>query len=204
MIRLFVIATTIFTLSGCASMDKEECLVADWQAIGYEDGAKGYALSHLGKHRKACSEYGITPDMERYEQGRLTGLQEYCIPSNGYALGKSGKKLNRACKAPLASEFEQAWSDGIEVYNAKSKLRNSERMLKRQQKKLDELNSRIEDAEIEIVSDGISSKQRKALLAEIKDLNAELEETEHELSALEDQVLDDRDDLERVEARYNY
>lgn len=185
-------------------MDKDECLVADWQAIGYEDGAKGYPLSHLGKHRKACSEYGITPDMERYEQGRLAGLQEYCIPSNGYALGKSGKKLNRVCKAPLAKDFEQAWSDGAEVHNAKSQLQNSERMLKRQQKKLDALNSQIEDAEAELVSDGISSKQRKAILAEIKDLNAELEETEHELSALENQVLEDHDNLERVEARYNY
>ncbi|MCU7809652.1 MAG: hypothetical protein KZQ77_00240, partial [Candidatus Thiodiazotropha sp. (ex Notomyrtea botanica)] len=78
----------------------------------------------------------------------------------------------------MAKEFEQAWSDGIELHNAKPQLRNSERMLKRQRKKLDALNSRIEDAEAELVSDGIGSKQRKVLLAEIKDLNAELEDTE--------------------------
>ncbi|PVV11081.1 MAG: hypothetical protein B6D77_07450 [gamma proteobacterium symbiont of Ctena orbiculata] len=204
MIRYFFVAATIFALSGCASMGKDECMVADWQAIGYEDGAKGHALSHLSNHRKACSEYGITPDMNRYEQGRLAGLEEYCIPSKGYALGKSGKKLNRVCKAPLAREFEQAWSDGLKVHKAQSQLRNSERKLKQQQNILDDLNSQIEDAEAELIGDGISRKKRKALLAEIKDLNAELADTEYELSVLEDQVLEDRDDLERIEARYDY
>lgn len=185
-------------------MGKDECLVADWRAIGYEDGAKGHALSHLGNHRKACSEYGITPDMNRYEQGRLAGLEEYCIPSKGYALGKSGIKLNRVCKAPLARKFEQAWSDGLKVHKAESQLRNSERKLKQQQVIHDDLNSQIEDAEAELIRDGISRKKRKALLAEIKDLNAELADAEYELSVLEDQVQDDRDDLERVEAQYDY
>lgn len=32
-------------LSGCASMDKEECATADWYTVGLEDGAKGRGSS---------------------------------------------------------------------------------------------------------------------------------------------------------------
>ncbi|MCU7805303.1 MAG: DUF2799 domain-containing protein [Candidatus Thiodiazotropha sp. (ex Lucinoma borealis)] len=204
MIRYFVFTAAVFVLSGCASMDKEECQIADWQTIGYEDGAKGRALSYLGNHRKACSDYGISPDMEHYEQGRLAGLHEYCTPSNGFELGKSGQKFNTVCKPPLAEDFKLAWSQGFEVHDALSQLRNSERTLKQYQKKAATLHEQIEDAEAELVSDGISSKKRKALLAEIKDLNAELEDAESELLELQDRVLDDRDYLEQVEARYHY
>ncbi|MCU7844455.1 MAG: DUF2799 domain-containing protein [Candidatus Thiodiazotropha sp. (ex Monitilora ramsayi)] len=204
MIRYIVIATAIFALSGCASMDRDECLTADWQTIGYEDGARGRTLSYLGNHRKACAEHGITPDMAGYEQGRLTGLEEYCIPGNGFALGKSGKKLNPVCHAPMARDFEIAWSHGLEIHKAKSRLNSSQRALKRQQKRMDSLYAQIEDMEAELVSDGIDSKRRKELLAEIKALNADAEDAELALSELEDQVLSDRDDLSRVEARYHY
>lgn len=203
MIRYLVFTALIFLLSGCASMDKEECQIADWRAIGYEDGAKGRALSYLGNHRKACSDYGISPDMERYEQGRLAGLHEYCTPSNGFELGKSGQKLNTVCKPPLAEDFKLAWLQGVEVHDALSQLRASERTLKRYQKMVVTLNEQIEDAEAKLVSDGISRKKRKVLLEEIKDLNAELEDAESELLMLEDQVQEDRDYLEQVEARYH-
>ncbi|MFI0460023.1 MAG: DUF2799 domain-containing protein [Candidatus Thiodiazotropha endolucinida] len=69
-------------------MDKDECRVADWYVIGYEDGAKGHSLSYLGNHRKACANHGIAPDSELYEQGRLAGQNEYCTPQNGFELGK--------------------------------------------------------------------------------------------------------------------
>ncbi|MCG8048122.1 MAG: DUF2799 domain-containing protein [Candidatus Thiodiazotropha endolucinida] len=41
MIRHLVHITVLFSLASCATMDKDECRVADWYVIGYEDGAKG-------------------------------------------------------------------------------------------------------------------------------------------------------------------
>ena len=31
----------VFLLPGCASLNREECVSADWFAIGLEDGARG-------------------------------------------------------------------------------------------------------------------------------------------------------------------
>ncbi len=60
--------------SGCATMSEEECLVADWHAIGYEDGAAGLQVAQLGKRREACAEYGVRPDTAAYRAGRDEGL----------------------------------------------------------------------------------------------------------------------------------
>ena len=60
-----------FSFFSCATLNKDECLTADWYQIGYEDGAKGYPLSRIGKHRKACAKHGVTPDMPPYEQDMI-------------------------------------------------------------------------------------------------------------------------------------
>jgi hypothetical protein len=201
MIRYLTFLLAILVLPGCASMDREECMAADWHAIGYEDGAKGHALSYLGNHRKACAEHGVTPDMERYEQGRQAGLREYCTPTNGYKLGKAGNEFNPVCKPPLADEFKQAWSHGIEVFNANTELRKNERTLKKHQQYISTLQQQIDDTEAELVKDGISSKRRKFLLEELKALGAELEDAESELSYLYDKVEQSREYLEQMESR---
>ncbi|MEJ2692155.1 MAG: DUF2799 domain-containing protein [Candidatus Thiodiazotropha sp.] len=202
--RRSVIVLLFFVLSGCATLDKEECQVADWRAIGYEDGANGRELSYLGNHRKACAKYSITPDMARYDAGRLLGLREYCTPRNGYDLGKSGRKYNSACMPPLETEFRAAWSHGIEVYKARTQLQNSERRLKNRQKLAADLGRQIDERESVLVSDGVSSEQRKALLAEIKELSRELDEVVSEVEELQERVVHDRRFFERVEARYQY
>ena len=74
--------------TGCASMDEDECRVADWRAIGYEDGASGRAASQLGERREACADHGVTPNFVAYRQGREEGLREYCTPAMGYRLGR--------------------------------------------------------------------------------------------------------------------
>ncbi|MEW8079833.1 MAG: DUF2799 domain-containing protein [Candidatus Thiodiazotropha endolucinida] len=204
MIRHLVHITVLFSLAGCATMDKDECRVADWYVIGYEDGAKGHSLSYLGNHRKACANHGIAPDSELYEQGRLAGLNEYCTPQNGFELGKSGSKFNPVCLPPLTKAFKQAWQDGREVYDAKSKLLASERRLKQQQKLVDTLYQQFKDSEARLISDGISSKQRRALLAEVKELSDELDIAEVKLTELQDRVTHERNNLLEVEERYRY
>jgi hypothetical protein len=72
--RWSLIVFLAFLVSGCASMDEDECRVADWRAIGYEDGVRGVAASHIGERREACAEHGIAPDFAAYRQGRDEGL----------------------------------------------------------------------------------------------------------------------------------
>jgi hypothetical protein len=204
MVKYLAVYVIGLILSGCATMDREECQVADWRAIGYEDGAKGRPFSYLGKHRKACAEFGITPDLDRYEEGRLAGLVEYCTPRRGYESGRSGQKLNQVCRPPLDKEFELAWSLGAEVYAARVKLYSSEQQLKKQVKYIDELKQEIEVTEDDLVRDGINSRERKFLLEELKSLLADQEDAENELTELQDRVDEDRDHLNQVESHYSY
>ena len=45
-------------LAGCATMSPEECLQANWEEVGYNDGAAGYPVSRSAEHREACAETG--------------------------------------------------------------------------------------------------------------------------------------------------
>ena len=49
-----VVLGSMILLSSCATLSKQECLVGDWQAIGYNDGVAGYQSERLASHAKAC------------------------------------------------------------------------------------------------------------------------------------------------------
>jgi uncharacterized protein DUF2799 len=63
---LFFVLIGLMVFSGCATMKKEECLTADWYNIGFEDGTRGYKVSRITNHRKACSKYEIAPNLDFY------------------------------------------------------------------------------------------------------------------------------------------
>jgi len=88
----------ILVLAGCASLNKNQCLNADWYAVGLEDGAVGRPLERLGDHRRACAEYNVTPRTERYLAGRNEGLKTYvpvCAAESGFSAGyQRGRELH--------------------------------------------------------------------------------------------------------------
>ena len=73
--KIIGLAAIAIVMQGCASMSGQECMVADWQAIGYEDGVRGSTADRIGNHRKACAKHGIAPDLQAYQKGRDAGLR---------------------------------------------------------------------------------------------------------------------------------
>ena len=69
------IAVLCAVLAACASMGRNECVNANWYAIGLEDGARGSALERLGEHRRACAEYGVAPNADQYSEGTRRGTE---------------------------------------------------------------------------------------------------------------------------------
>mgnify|MGYP001563971797 FL=1 len=116
-----------FLVGACATLKKEECLTADWYQIGYEDGAKGYPLSRIGKHRKACAKHGVAPDMAVYEQGRHRGLVEFCTPDGGYRAGLSGRDVGNVCTGELNEPFMAGYNTGRDIYLLEREVRKEER-----------------------------------------------------------------------------
>ena len=64
--------------SSCATLDKGECQTADWNQIGFADGAKGMlADNRLEQHGSACDKHNIVPDEPLYRAGHSNGVLEY-------------------------------------------------------------------------------------------------------------------------------
>lgn len=76
--RRVTIIALLFTLAGCAGgMSKDECLYADWRAIGFEDGSRRGPAGAVSSRRTACAnKAGVTADMRAYLAGREEGLNE--------------------------------------------------------------------------------------------------------------------------------
>lgn len=197
LLLLFAICT------GCASMNQSECLTADWQAVGYEDGARGQPLSFIGKHRKACAKHGVAPNLARYEAGRHAGLQEFCTPRNGFSQGRSGKPLRDVCPAKLAVDFDIAYQQGRRIYLAAASVRTLENDIKKQQTHLADIEQHIADVEEQIVSDGLQSHIRRELLEELKALAYDYEQAEQKLLALEQRRNHEQRNFDRLASAKN-
>ena len=155
-------------VSGCATLNKEECLNADWYSIGFEDGSRGYAASHIGRHRKACAEHGVRPDAGAYQAGHAQGLQTYCTPRQGYQLGLRNKSYNPVCHGPLRDGFQDGYREGQKIYAMNQRVADRERDVTELREEMDKLTREIEDMKAELVSDKTSRKKRKKLLNEIR------------------------------------
>jgi hypothetical protein len=127
--KLLASALLILALSGCASMNKAECLNVDWRTVGYEDGVAGRSGDRIGRHRKACAKHGVTPDLNAYQAGREQGLREYCQPETGYQLGVNGYALKSSCPVDLKEGFETAYHSGYELYAMRARVTNAENEL---------------------------------------------------------------------------
>ncbi len=99
--KLLTLAAISIGLTGCSSLSQKECQTGDWKGIGYRDGLQGKQPSEISEHQKACSDYRIKLDTEEYERGREAGLAKYCLPNNGYRLGKNGKPYSFVCPKAL-------------------------------------------------------------------------------------------------------
>ncbi len=133
--RLSGLILTVFSsailLSSCATLSKEECVVGNWQAIGYNDGVAGYPSSRLAAHSKACAKAGIAADFQAWERGRQLGLKQYCTVNNAYNIGRRGVELNSVCPVNSMTTLQQANQQGREYYNLNKQLRDDNRLLEK-------------------------------------------------------------------------
>lgn len=173
-------------VSACASgLSKDECRVADWRAIGYEDGVQGWPESRVGEHRKACAEHGIALNLDAYRNGWDDGVRRYCQPGNGYRQGRMGNQYAGVCPSDLEAEFLHAYGHGRELYGLESKVRHTARTLGYKRNRLAEIETELRDTGIELVSADIPVERRVVLLDEIRRLEEERSATKAAIPSLE-------------------
>ena len=176
---------SISLLAGCATMNKEECLTADWRTIGYEDGAHGYMASKIADHRKACAEHGVTPNLQQYQAGREKGLRQFCREGNGYQLGVSGHAYAGTCPSDMERAFEAAYHQGREIYNLRYRIRANQNLVNRKKHHLKELKEELDHTNALLVGEGKSAAERVELLARSGEISKEMGKIEGEIHDLD-------------------
>lgn len=183
--RVLFAAMSFVALAGCASMSAEECLTADWRAIGYEDGARGAPVSAVSPRRQACAnKAGVTVDMAAYMAGRDRGLVEFCQPSNGYALGARGGAYNGVCTGPEEYDFVAAYQAGSQLYGLQRQVGVIAGDIRKAHYDLDEIDEDIAYAEAALIAPETPHPERVILLKDIKRLSEERGNIETAIIAL--------------------
>ena len=133
--RFYYPAVLFAFLGACASLTQEQCLNANWESIGYNDGARGRLESYITRHFDACTKVGITPNVEAWQAGRARGLPLYCTPNNAYNVGRAGNDLSPVCPSYQQRSLYHNWDWGQEYYLISqqiSDLEDEERDIRRQ------------------------------------------------------------------------
>ena len=173
-----VVLGSMILLSSCATLSKQECLVGDWQAIGYNDGVAGYQSERLASHAKACAKASVAPDYLAWERGRQLGLKQYCTSSNAYNIGRRGRSLNNVCPISLANTLQTANQKGLDYYALDSQLNKDKRLVETYQEEFDLLESGA-------MLDFTSEKEARARLLSLAD---ELRKTKHRIATTQRQL----------------
>ncbi len=182
--RYTLLLAGVLALSGCATMNGDQCATSDWVAVGYEDGSRGATSDRFGEYRKACAKHGISPDFRAYQSGRRDGLVEYCRPSRGFQLGASGGRYNGVCDVALEPEFLDAYRVGSELHRLRSNVSGADAAIASRQRRIESNDELIGEKEALLIGEEATVEERVLLLADLKRLAEEQGELEAEIDAL--------------------
>lgn len=171
----------VFLLSSCATLSKQECLIADWQAIGYNDGVAGYQSERLASHTKACAKASVAPDYMAWERGRELGLKQYCTTNNAYNVGRRGRQLNNVCPIALANTLQIANQKGLDYYALNSQLDKDKRLIEAYQEEFDKLEN---GAMLDFANEKEARARLLSLADELRKTKSRMNTTQKRLEAL--------------------
>lgn len=144
-------------LSGCSTLNEQECRSVDWYRLGVKDGQQGEPVNLLEEHKDSCMRYGISPGRSQYLEGRDVGLMEYCQLGNAFRAGMNGDEYKGVCPLDVDAEFRRYNAAALEVYNSK--------------KQVEDIDGKISKKERELAKKDITEKEKLQLLEEIRKLD---------------------------------
>ena len=166
-------------------MNQRECMISNWQAIGFEDGSRGYTAEQFSRHRKACARFGVSPDFQAYQAGRAEGLVEYCKPNRGYRLGAQGKPYRGVCPANLEADFLTAYRAGKRLHSMEKDIQSLDKQIHHREKELSATEETLATTSEQLINGDASPQTRELLLAETLKLSKRLEEIDMEILRLQ-------------------
>ena len=203
-IKFLAMTAIILLLSNCANMNESDCLNADWQLIGFEDGSFGKNESHISQHRKECAEHGVTPDLMDYRNGHFDGSKRFCTANNGFSRGRQGKDYSRSCPEQFEAEFLKGFSDGQTLYGLKKILNQRAAELESTYKEIDWLEHAIADKSELMIADGLKRDQRLMVRNEVAQHQQQQVELYNTLPELKQEFEHALQSYERGKDKFSY
>ena len=203
-INLIVIGLLSLTLAACASMNKDECKLANWKTIGYEDGSNGHTQAQIGKHRSACAKHGVAPDFAAYQKGHSHGTSAFCNPSRGFSLGSNGRHYRGMCPKDVEPAFLKAYRTGKKVYIARQKVKALQNKQSAQKNELKTVRVQLNNKESLLISPQGNIAQRTALLLEIKELNQRSRELNAQIKQSDKELVVAKAKLNHISSTIHY
>ena len=186
--HIFTLSSLTLIFSACSTMNKNECLNADWRTIGYSDGARGYKASRIGQHQSACAEYAVRPDLNAYNSGREQGLSQFCTARTGYNRGLRGYGYNGVCARHNEGAFLEAYNYGVTIYKATQRLQTLKNKYADEDAYIRKLEKRLRKKEDILVSGKLTKVKALTLLQETKEMAEELGKSKSRLYRLDKKI----------------
>ena len=166
-------------------MSPEECLQANWEEVGYNDGAAGYSLSRSAEHREACAESGVQLDFELYSQGYSLGLPYYCTREKGFETADHGGDYAVQCERDGFPEYASGYSEGLDVYALKKERTELEKRIDEKSAQADALLSQMGQLRIARDDDTLSKSARREAGYQLTQLESLYRTLSRDIDALE-------------------
>ena len=170
----------VLFLSGCATLNRDQCERGDWFGIGVADGQEGAPLNRIDQHQRACAEYGVIVDNQHYMEGRTQGLVEYCRLGNAFESGLRGQQYQGVCPPAIDPLFERYNAAAFEVFRIR--------------KEIDSLDSQLSSREYQLMGKDLTEEGRVRMRQDIRDLDIERDRMRMDLHASErllDRLMDE-------------
>jgi len=194
----------LILLQGCATLNKDECRLADWRLIGYQDGVAGKSAATVGEYREDCAKHAVVPDLDAYRAGREEGLQQYCKEGNGFRLGNAGRGFAAICPTALEDDFRDAYNAGRKLYLARSEVNKTQSRINNSQQTLSSLEKSRAQKLAALIAGGLKADQRVMILYDINELQQEMNSVEVEIVDLEHDLVKQQARLDRLARKSAY
>lgn len=157
--RALCLAALAVVLSGCETMNADDCRHANWDVLGRDDALHGRSRDMINQRAEACHKYGYQINMRAYEQGWSEGLLDFCTPAGGAQFADKGGNYSPGyCPPGTESAFLSGYTPAHERYQFRRKVENLRNEIEYREDDIRKLRSkhghvderRINDLEYEI------------------------------------------------------
>ncbi|MGN6063347.1 MULTISPECIES: DUF2799 domain-containing protein [Brevundimonas] len=186
LIAAVVAVSGLALLSGCATMNEDQCLVGDWGGQGWRDGAAGRQVSRLDEHAKACAKYGVAPNMSAYLASREDGLRTYCTWENGFRQGREGNSYGGVCAPAEERDFLPAYEDGRRIHAVEQAVASAESALNSAISRIDNREDKLEAKQRELRQDGLTDEERRRIRDRIREVRDEIRDARRDARQAEE------------------